>query len=136
MFLRHWLRTQLKKIFMGKGKKKQLMFWQLFFIFHKNNVKTFLKWILNQYPKSTRKPDPKNNNKICYILFYFIIIFFWLMLYFISCHMLDTKFYSLLLLLFSKSQLAFLEPSTLDMYGQVVDVSISFFFFFWEGRVN
>ena len=44
--------------------------------------------------------------------------------------MLDTKFYSLLLLLFSKSQLAFLEPSTLDMYGQVVDVSISFFFFF------
>ena len=30
-----------------RKKKKQLMFWQFFFISHKSDVKTFLKWIVN-----------------------------------------------------------------------------------------
>ena len=35
------------------GKKKTINVLTTLFIFHKNNVKTFLKWILNQYPNST-----------------------------------------------------------------------------------
>ena len=38
-----------------KKKKKQLMFLTVFFISHKSDVKTFFNWILNQYPKDTRK---------------------------------------------------------------------------------
>ena len=36
------------------------MFWQFFFffIFHKNDVKTFLKWIINQYHKDIRYHFP------------------------------------------------------------------------------
>ena len=32
-------------------KKKVINIFITFFIFHKNNVKTFVKWIVNQYPK-------------------------------------------------------------------------------------
>ena len=39
MLLEHWLRIQLKKVFMGKGKKINVL--TVFFIFHKNDVKTF-----------------------------------------------------------------------------------------------
>ena len=37
-----------------KKKKKTINILITFFISHKNDVKTFLKWIINQYPKSTR----------------------------------------------------------------------------------
>ena len=47
MPLGHWLKIQLKKVFMGK-KKKIINVLTTFFIFHKNDVKTFLKWILKQ----------------------------------------------------------------------------------------
>ena len=39
MLLEHWLRIQLKKVFMEKGKKINVL--TVFFIFHKNDVKTF-----------------------------------------------------------------------------------------------
>ena len=35
------------------GEKKYLMFFIGFFIFHKSDIKTFLKWIANQFPKDT-----------------------------------------------------------------------------------
>ena len=38
---------------MGK-EKKTINVLIAFFIFYKSDVKTFLKWILNEYPKSTR----------------------------------------------------------------------------------
>ena len=34
-------------------KKKTINILTVFFIFHKNSIKTFLKWILNQCPKGT-----------------------------------------------------------------------------------
>ena len=37
---------QLKKVFMGK-EKKTINILTAFFISHKNDVKTFLKWIVN-----------------------------------------------------------------------------------------
>ena len=51
--LRKMINNLFKESLYGE-KKKQLMFWQLFFISHKNDVKTFLKWIVNQFPKGTR----------------------------------------------------------------------------------
>ena len=46
MSLRYWLIIHLKKVFMGKEKKNVLI---VFFISYKSDVKTFLKWIVNQY---------------------------------------------------------------------------------------
>ena len=51
--LRVLVNNPFKKKFMGK-EKKQLMFWLFFFVSHKNCFKTFLKWIVNQYPKDIR----------------------------------------------------------------------------------
>ena len=34
-------------------KRKKIIMTVFFFIFHKSNVKTFLKWIVNQYFKDT-----------------------------------------------------------------------------------
>ena len=48
----HWLIIQLKKVFMEK-EKKIINVLTFFFISHKNNIKTFLKWIINQYPHGT-----------------------------------------------------------------------------------
>ena len=42
-----------KESFYGKRKKKAINVLIDFFIFHKSGVKTFLKWISNQCPKST-----------------------------------------------------------------------------------
>ena len=42
------VKNLIKENFYRKRKKKQLMFWQFFFISHKSNVKIFLKWILKQ----------------------------------------------------------------------------------------
>ena len=53
MSLGHWLRIHLKKVYMGKEKKKTINVLTAFFISHKSDVKTFLKWIVDQYPKST-----------------------------------------------------------------------------------
>ena len=47
------LRIQLKKVFMEKEKKKTINVLTVFFISHKSDVKTFLKWILNECPKGT-----------------------------------------------------------------------------------
>ena len=44
MPLRYWLIIHLKKVFM---RKKNVL--TVFFIFYKSDVKTFLKWIVNQY---------------------------------------------------------------------------------------
>ena len=46
--------NSFKKSFYGEKKKKNLMFLTGFFISHKSCVKTFLKWIVNQFPKGTR----------------------------------------------------------------------------------
>ena len=43
------LRIYFKKVFMRKEKKKVINILTAFFIFHKSDVKTFLKWILKQY---------------------------------------------------------------------------------------
>ena len=47
------VKNLFKENFHEKRKKKQLMFWQFFFIFHKNSIKIFLKWIVNHYSKDT-----------------------------------------------------------------------------------
>ena len=52
MHLGQLLIIYLKKIFMGK--KKVIDIWINFSIFHKSGIKTFLKWIVNYYPKDTR----------------------------------------------------------------------------------
>ena len=49
------------KFFMEK-EKKSINFLTAFFISHKSNVKTFLKWIINQCPKGTRQHDPINKS--------------------------------------------------------------------------
>ena len=51
MPLEYWLTIHLKKIFIEKG-KKIINVLTVVFIYHKNDVKTFLKWIVNQYPKA------------------------------------------------------------------------------------
>ena len=38
------------KVFMGE--KKTINVLTLLFIFHKSGIKTFLKWIVNHYPKT------------------------------------------------------------------------------------
>ena len=48
--LKTLVNNSVKKKFYGKRKKKINVLID-FFIFHKNNIKTFLKWIFNQYPK-------------------------------------------------------------------------------------
>ena len=54
-FTRHkshpWLTIYLKKVFMRE--KKTINILTAFFISHKSDVKTFLQWIINQYPKGT-----------------------------------------------------------------------------------
>ena len=47
MPLGHWLIIHLKKVFMAKGKKKEIDVLIAFFISHKSCVKIFLKWIVN-----------------------------------------------------------------------------------------
>ena len=49
MPLRQWLTIHLKKIFMGKEKKKIINVLIVLSISHKGGVKTFLKWIVNHY---------------------------------------------------------------------------------------
>ena len=44
--------NSFKENFMKK-EKKTINILKAFFISHKNSIKTFLKWIVNQYPKST-----------------------------------------------------------------------------------
>ena len=48
--LRVMINNPFKENFYGKKKKKVLT---IFFISHKNCVKTFLKWIVNYCPKGT-----------------------------------------------------------------------------------
>ena len=43
----------IKESFYGKRKKKTMNVLTTFFIFHKSDVKTFLKWILTQCPHGT-----------------------------------------------------------------------------------
>ena len=50
--LRTLVNNPFKKNFYGK-RKKAINVLTTFFIFHKSGVKTFLKWIVNQYPKGT-----------------------------------------------------------------------------------
>ena len=58
MLLKHWLtikalvNNSVKESFYGK-RKKAINILTVFFFFYKNDVKTFLKCIINQCPKST-----------------------------------------------------------------------------------
>ena len=49
-----------KKVFIGKEKKITINILTTFFIFHKNNVKTFLKLIINQYKAFASITHSKN----------------------------------------------------------------------------
>ena len=51
--LRVLINNLVKKNFYGKRKKKTINVLTVFFIFYKSDVKTFLKWILNQCSKGT-----------------------------------------------------------------------------------
>ena len=51
--LRVLVKNPVKESFYGK-KKKTINVLTAFFISHKNDVKTFLKWIVNECPKDTR----------------------------------------------------------------------------------
>jgi len=52
MLLGYWLTIHLKRVFIGKGKKINIL--TAFFISYKSGVKTFQKWIIKQCPKGTR----------------------------------------------------------------------------------
>ena len=52
MPLGQWLTIYLKKVFMAKEKKINIL--TVFFISHKNGVKTFLKWTVNYCSKGVR----------------------------------------------------------------------------------
>ena len=52
--LRVLVNNLVKESFYGKRKKKTINVLTVFFIFHKSDVKTFLKWIVNKCPKGTR----------------------------------------------------------------------------------
>ena len=51
--LRALVNNLVKESFYGKGKKKSINVLTVFFIFHKSDIKTFLKWIVNKCPKGT-----------------------------------------------------------------------------------
>ena len=52
--LRTLINNPFKENFYRKRKKKKAInILTVFFIFYKSGIKTFLKWILNQCPKST-----------------------------------------------------------------------------------
>ena len=50
--LKALVKNSIKESFYGKRKKKKVL--TAFFISHKSDVKTFLKWIVNKCPKNTR----------------------------------------------------------------------------------
>lgn len=50
--LKTLVNNPVKESFYKKEKKINIL--TIFFIFHKSNAKTFLKLIINQYPKDTR----------------------------------------------------------------------------------
>ena len=52
MLISALVKNAIKKSFYGK---KIINILIIFFIFHKSNVKTFLKWIVKQYFKDTRQ---------------------------------------------------------------------------------
>ena len=55
MPLGQWLIIHLNKVFMKKEKRKNAInVLTAFFISHKSGVKTFIKWIINYYPKGPR----------------------------------------------------------------------------------
>ena len=51
--LRALVRNLVKESFYGE-KRETINVLAVFFISHKSYVKTFLKWIVNEYPKGTR----------------------------------------------------------------------------------
>ena len=50
--LRTFVKNPIKESFYGKRKKINVL--THFFIYHKSDVKTFLKWIVNKFPKGSR----------------------------------------------------------------------------------
>ena len=48
------INNSFKEKFYGKRKKIVINVLTAFFISHKSGIKTFLKWIVNQYSKGTR----------------------------------------------------------------------------------
>ena len=52
--LRALVKNSVKESFYRKKKKKTINILTVFFIFHKSNIKTFLKWIVNQCHKGNR----------------------------------------------------------------------------------
>ena len=47
------VKNLFKENFYEKRKKKTINVLTVFFIFHKNSIKIFLKWIVNHYSKDT-----------------------------------------------------------------------------------
>ena len=68
MPLNHSLRIHFKKVLIGKEKKKVINVLTAFFIFHKNDVKIFLKWIFKECPKGTRYHDPKTKYNLTLVM--------------------------------------------------------------------
>ena len=50
---KRFVTNPFKENFYGKRKIKTINIMTTFFISHKSNVKTFLKWIVNHYSKNT-----------------------------------------------------------------------------------
>ena len=48
------LKNPIKENFYGKRKKKKINILTIFFISHKNDIKIFLKWIVNECPMNPR----------------------------------------------------------------------------------
>ena len=58
--LRILVKNLFKESFYGKEKKKNF---NIFFIFYKSGIKTFLKWIINQYLKSIKTISKKKKKR-------------------------------------------------------------------------
>ena len=52
--LRALVKNSVKENFRGEKKKKTMNVLIAYFVSYKSDVKTFIKWIVNQYPKGIR----------------------------------------------------------------------------------
>ena len=52
--LRALVKNSVKENFRGEKKKKTINVLTAYFVSYKSDVKTFIKWIVNQYPKGIR----------------------------------------------------------------------------------
>ena len=62
--LRTLIKNPIKESFYGKREKIINILTVFFFISHKSDVKTFLKWIFNECSQGTRQHDPITNQQV------------------------------------------------------------------------